>query len=122
MVGAGSDFVSQVKEKGIKNLSKINVKQVALSGIIGAASGAYGGHGVRHKKSDVFKYQKVYNYAIDGVKKRKWSGSKGGNYIKLAGRKLTKVLGRAVRKTTKKYIKGAFGSVILKKGFSRFTR
>ena len=76
MVSGGSDFISQAKEKGIK---QVDYTQVAVSTGLGVAAGAYGGKGVQHKSGDVRKAKKVYDYAVRGIKEGKWSGRKGGH-------------------------------------------
>lgn len=55
------------------------------------------------------KAKKLYDYAVNGIKNRQWSGDKGKTYLSLAAKKLGKAWVKTLNVTTGKYTVGAIG-------------
>ena len=114
-----SDYISQVKEYGKNN---VNYWRVGVSTAIGIAGGAYGKDGVRHKNGEVAKAKKVYDYAVDGVKNRKWTGKKGSTYLRLSSKNYRKTLNSAAQFAHKRYRRAAGVGMLVKRSYLIITK
>ena len=117
LVSAGCDFISQYSSVGFNN---IDWGQVVSSGAFGAASGYIGNDGIRHKSGNLAKATKVYDYAVDGIKNQKWSGSKGAKYLTLASKKLQTVWKEELSITTRRFTIGTIVSTTGKRQFVKY--
>lgn len=112
IVSGVSDYIAQVRTKGIEN---VNLKQVGVSVVIGIGSGLLGGDGIRHKKGNVAKTKNLYDGFIDCVKNGKWNSRNASGKITYLAQNYRKVLNREVGITTAKYTFGTAGANFAKK-------
>ena len=110
-VSMTADYVQQVADKGFLN---VDGAQVIAAGVSGAAAGLIGGNGILADKG-ICQATALYKEATDAIQKRVVGATIGAASLEATAREVHKVWGKALAKTTSRFVLGTFGSYRIKR-------